>query len=487
MFKHIVGAFLSLIVFLVSINLLVSGEFAHRVPLTVLASAELRGSEPALMAYAEENRIDLKVMYVDAPRMRLALKMGVYTDAVWPASSLWISRSDLLHVTPTRQDTVGFAVLRPIAERLGWTGRNDLTVQDIRQAAQEGAFALTFPSASQTSIGGLAYLGLMRAEWESGLDEVALAAPGLRDSMAALLAQVDHAPGVSDWLNLPAATGRVEAIFASAMQVETFNARSEVPLEFFAVIDTVADAPFALVPGHAAEQKAAFFTLRDFLATETPADPVDLPPLDVALEAIDLYQTTLRKPSLTVWLLDTSKEMEGAPIADTKAALAKMQDPDELAAMDQQAHPQDVTIVIPYGENIGDPLTLTGNDPTAQARARRFIEDIKPVGGNRDLWYALYEGFEAMGPYQQGHALTSHLPALIALTGGESLPDTREALMAHIAQTPLAAQVPVQGIWLADSPPADLTEIVTLTGGQLVDGSDPATLMTVFRSARAGN
>ncbi|WP_128910745.1 substrate-binding domain-containing protein [Tropicibacter alexandrii] len=484
MFKHIVGAIVSLMVFVVSAGLLVSGDYRPRVVLSLLASDLYQGREAELMELAEANRIDLTVTWVNARRMRTAIRMGIYTDAIWPASSLWIEGADLLHVTPVMSDPVGLAVAQPIAEGLGWTGRTDLTVDEVFEAARSGAFTLTLPSPSQTDIGALAYLGAMQAAWGSEpLTTEALASPGLRDALRGMLAQVDRAPAEANWLRLPAAAGRMQAVFATGAQVSAYNSVSDVPLILIRPADMqiVADAPMAFVPGHDAAQEAAFLTLRDALAG--PADPVALPPLDVALEALDLYQTTLRRPSLTAWLVDASGE--GADWA--KGALQGQFNPEQLAVAGTQATARDVSIVIPFAENIGAPIVVSGNDPTDMAHARRQIASLAAQPGARDLWYALYEGFEAMTPYQQGHTLGDHLPAIIVMSRGGSIPDTREALFAHLAQVPFSRQVPVQGLWAEGTPPPALVEITTVTGGQLIDGTVATTRIDALNAARAGN
>ena len=486
MFKHIVGAIISLMVFVVSAGLLISGDYKPRVALSLLASDSFQGREAELMALADANRIDLTVTWVNARRMRTAIKMGIYTDAIWPASSLWVEGADLHHVTPTLKDPIGLAVQKPIVDALGWGGGSDLTTEDMMTAAQSGAFALALPAPAQTDVGALALLGLMQAAWGAeSLTTDALESSGLVDTLTNQLASVDRAPGVADWLIRPAASGRVQAVFASASQVAAYNARAEVPLVLIRPSDfqSALDGPLAFVPGHATEKEQAFLTLRDALVQQSPNDSVDLPPLEVARLALDLYQTRLRKPSLTVWLVDAT----GNGPDWVKTALQGQFNPDQQAVAGTQATSGDISIVIPFAENIGPPIVVEGNDPTDLAHARREIAAMGAQPGERDLWYALYEAFEAMVPYQQGHALTTHLPAVIVMTRGQSISDTRDALFAHLAQTPFSGQVPVQGVWSGDTPPPALIEITGATGGQPFDGSNATTRIDALNAARAGN
>ena len=119
---------------------------------------------------------------------------------------LWIELGDtgksVAHATSILRSPVVLGLRKSIADRLGWIGRKDLTIQDIRDAAARDEFRLAMTSATQSNSGASAYLGFLYA-FAGDPDILTLPMlddPALQDAMRDLLAQVDRSSGSSGWL-----------------------------------------------------------------------------------------------------------------------------------------------------------------------------------------------------------------------------------------------------------------------------------------------
>ena len=67
------------------------------------------------------------------------------------------------HATSILRSPVVLGLRKSIADSLGWVGRKDLTIQDIRDAAARNDFRLSMISATQSNSGASAYLGFLYA------------------------------------------------------------------------------------------------------------------------------------------------------------------------------------------------------------------------------------------------------------------------------------------------------------------------------------
>ena len=120
----------------------IEGGFGPRTELKIVSGSENEALEPLIMDWASDNRVDVTVSYkgsVDISRILGEGTSGEF-DAVWPANSLWIELGDtgkvVHHDASILRSPVVLGVKRSIAEKLGWQGRDDITVQAIQNAAR---------------------------------------------------------------------------------------------------------------------------------------------------------------------------------------------------------------------------------------------------------------------------------------------------------------------------------------------------------------
>lgn len=506
-----------------------------RTTLALVSGSENKPLEPIIRQWAADNRVDLDMTYMGSVDISRALEQGADGpfDAVWPANALWIALGDrhklVRHDRSIMRSPVVLGLKRSIAERLGWTKRSDVTIAEIAAAAHEDRFRLAMTSATQSNSGASAYIGFLYAL--SGNPDLltldSLRDPSTLDKVRDLLAQVDRSSGSSGWLGASFADNP-EAYDAmmnyEAVILDTNRklvAAGSDPLYIIYPADgmAVADSPLGLVQKGNSAKEEAFLALQEHLLSAEvqtqlfdlgrragplglvddtargplwnaawgadPARaiaPVPTPEAAVIAEALRLYQSELRKPSLTVWVLDISGSMNGAPLAELKQAMALLLDPEAAALNLLQPSRRDITAVIPFSGRPLAPLLVEGNDPAALAGLLAQIERLE-AGGGTDLYRALDVALGLLD--ERGADLETHLPAIIAMTDGASDTNRRARFLQHLRTSPLGRDVPIHSIAFGDADEAQLDELSAATIGRLFRAGDD--LARILRSAKGYN
>lgn len=505
---------------------------APEVEISIVSGSENKALEPIIQQWGADNGVAVAVTYLGSVDMSLALGDGrqVPFDAVWPANSLWLELGDrqrvVRHAKSILRSPVVFGVKKSIAERLGWTTDPNVTVQDILAAAQSGAFRFAMTSATQSNSGASAYIGFLYAMAGNPdvLDTAHLNDPAVQERIASLLGRVDRGSGSSGWLKdtLVAHPDRFDAMVNyEAMVIEgnrqLVRAGNEPLCAIYPVNGLmVADSPLGYVDKGDAKKEAAFLALQSHLLspevqqeieamgrrtgllgmqvtspardvwnpawcidTERAITPVPVPSQAVIREALDLYQTVLRKPSLTVWVLDISGSMKGAGIDALREAMVTLLDPETAKRTLLQPSARDITIVIPFNERVEAAWRVEGNDVTALEALLRKTQSLQAGGGTR-LYPALMAAFEALRPYHDQGVLFDYLPAIVAMTDGKSDLDGREELLAAIRTSEWRGDVPIHTIAFGQSDETQLEELSQITIGRLFEshGNLPQTLRT---------
>lgn len=133
----------------------------------ILSGSENRDLEPLLREAAGAAGAIIVVDYKGSVDTMLELqKPDLAYDAVWPASSLWISLGDsakrVKDARSIMRSPLVLGVKLSLAKRLGWVG-TDVTVDQILQAVRAGQLRFMMTSATQSNSGASAYLGFLYA------------------------------------------------------------------------------------------------------------------------------------------------------------------------------------------------------------------------------------------------------------------------------------------------------------------------------------
>ena len=133
------------------------------VTLRILSGSENRELEEILNAFAQKENINIEMDYQGSlDIMRTLQGESVDYDAVWPASSLWLTAGDtqyrVKHAESISITPVIFGIRQSLAEELGFVGR-EVSVSDLLEAIQSGKLRFCMTSATQSNSGCSAYIG----------------------------------------------------------------------------------------------------------------------------------------------------------------------------------------------------------------------------------------------------------------------------------------------------------------------------------------
>jgi Ca-activated chloride channel family protein len=497
---------------------------------SIVSGSENKALQPIIEEWARQNGKAIQVEYLGSVDISLLLKQGASApyDAVWPANSLWLDLGDAHRVVKQAKSIyrspVVLALKRSIAQRLGWVKNADVTVQDILAAAEAGTFRFAMTSATQSNSGASAYLGFQYAMAGNPdmLQMEHLNDPKVQAQIRRLLAKVDRGSGSSGWLKdtLVEHPDRLDAMFNyEAVVIEgnqelTAAAKEPLCAVYPANGLMVADSPLGFVDKGEPEKARIFQELQAYLLSPTIQQriqgagrrtgliglevkgsdptvwnpdwcidvqrsiaPVPTPNQEVIQAALDLYQTALRKPSLTIWVLDVSGSMEGAGIEGLRAAMHNLLDRETAQRNLLQASAKDVTIVIPFSHTVEAVWKVQGNDPAALATLDARTQALQAEGGT-DLYGALVQALGELKPYADDGTLWSYLPAIVAMTDGRSDESSLGVFRSVLQSLPYAKDIPIHTIAFGESDERQLRELSNLTVGRMFhsEGNLPRTL-----------
>ncbi|MCA9884594.1 MAG: substrate-binding domain-containing protein [Anaerolineae bacterium] len=512
-----------------------TGSITEDRTLHIVSGSENQTLEPIIQTWASDNGYAVNMTYMGTVDIARMLQSGqVSYDAVWPANRLWIDYGDThnltKHVQSIMRSPVVFGVKRSIAERLGWIGE-DIYMDDIVTATESGEIRFMMTSATQSNSGASFYFAALTAFAEKSGDVITsddLESANVEADIKRILGTVDRSSGSSGWLKdlfldqyeRYDAMVNYEALIIEANQ-ELEQAGHE-PLYAIYPVDglAIADSPLGYVERNIEGKEDIFLELQQYLLTEdvqrellnagrrtstlgiqlTDANrdvfrpewgidvdrviqPIRFPNAEVIQQALDLYQTSFRRPSCTVYVLDFSGSMSGQGEADLKAAMRTLLDQSIATQYLLQGHPKDVSSVVLFNDTIIngnrlDQWTVEGND---EAELRNLYLQIErtQAGNGTDIFNAALAGLEHLEEIRTQECL----PSVILMTDGRDGGNGYSAFQSYVRQS--ENDVPVFAITFGDADPEQLRPATTLTSARIFDGTSD--LVSAFRSAKGYN
>lgn len=511
------------------LTLLLAGcSFGPAEKFSVVAGSENTVLEPIVAEFCKQKNFECSFAYEGSLDIGLALGSaeGVDADAVWPASSVWI---DLFDTGRKVKDAVSIAQMPVIlgvrkskAEALGWVGK-PVYMKDILAAVSSGQLKFLMTSATQSNSGASAYLAMLSSalgDAESVITEADLQKPEVRDTVAALLAGVERSSGSSGWLADLYVKSADEGTqydamwnYEAVLKETNDKLRPAGKEELYAIYPAdgvaVADSPLGFIDRGRGDKFAGFFRdLVQFLQSEptarriaatgrriplgnvtAPAEPdwnfdpgklvtaIRLPEPSVIRQALELYQTALRKPSLTALCLDYSGSMEGNGETQLEGALDFILTPERASEVLVQWSPEDHILVFPFDNSVRDRLEATGEPEAQQALLEAARQNS--AGGGTDMYSCAVEALTEIAATPD---LDKYLPAIVLMTDGRSEGDSNGLLNVWRGITP---HVPIFGITFGDADKSQLDTVANATSARVFDGRDD--LAGAFRAARGYN
>jgi Ca-activated chloride channel family protein len=424
---------------------------------------------------------------------------------------------------------VVYAVERSVAQSLGWLGPDGRPVAmdaaKWRAAAESGKLNFAMTSATRSNSGAMAYLGFLQEY--AGHPDVLTAAivqdADVTEKVRRLLKSAHRSSGSSGWLkdlyldDLERGGHPFNGMINYESIVIELNQelakRNHEPFVVFYPQDALAlaNSPLGYVDKGDAARAAAFQKLQDYLlspavqaqiekqgrrrADQTglkvlqpdPAvwnpqwgiDPVrilspfTLPEASVIRLALEQYQTSLRKPSLTVYVLDYSGSMgSNGGYEQLKQGMELLLNTDMARQNMLMPGTKDIKLVIPFNSDVlnkgeFNEWTVRGNGPKELAALLNRIRTLEP-GDGTNMYTGVAAAFEQIE--RIGKDLSGFHTEIIVMSDGRST-DARDWMMNEPGVRALGSDIPVFTITFGDADPAQMEALAKAFHGRKFDGT----------------
>ncbi|WP_210585544.1 substrate-binding and VWA domain-containing protein [Streptomyces sp. GESEQ-35] len=459
--------------------------------LRVLASSELSDMTPVLAQVEKDTGIKVRPTYMgtlDAVDLLAKGKADGQFDALWLSSNDYLrlrpdAAKKVVSETPVMSSPVAIGVKTATVKELGWKPQ-DVTWSQVEQAVQDGklTYGMTDPARSNSGFSTLVSVASALSGAQSALTDadVTQATPRLKEffkgqkltsgSSGWLAAAYDRRGNVDALLNY-------ESVLKGIPGLTVIRPRDGV---------VTADYPLSSLAATNSETRENVRRLTEALRTpeiqraiteRTHRRPVvpsvrpaagldtdrrrELPfpgSRSVADGLLDSYENELRRPSRTVYVLDTSGSMEGDRLADLKQA---------LAALTGDFREREEVTLMPFGSDVKSVRThvVEPADPQIGLDAIRQDTGTLTAEGDTAIFTSLEKAYDHLGTDRD--TFTS----IVLMTDGENTTGAKaaefDAFYAGLDRD--SKEIPVFPILFGDSDRSELEHIAELTGGRLFD------------------
>lgn len=504
--------------------------------LSIASGSENKEVATAIQKAADQSNVAVTMHYMGSLEIMNALKAGGQNyDAVWPASSMWISMGDAKHIVKDAASTsttpIVFGIAKSKAVKLGWADDSGATkpvsTADILAAVSDGKLTFSMTSATQSNSGASAYLAFMTAlrGGDGPLTEADLADDQLKTSVTKLLSGVDRSSGSSDWLKdmVVANPDRFDAMVNYESLViqadKALDKDGHDPLLTVYPSDGIAvsDSPFGYVD-RGQKLKSAFDSFSKALGSKdakleferagrrtglggtlayatdsqvkqsfraewgvntdaSALKTIPLPAATVIDSALNVYQTALRKPSWTIWVVDYSGSMSGEGKNGVVKGLNAALDPDQAKKSYIEPASGDVNILIPFETEAHRPVKATGTSTSDLLHEA----DATDASGGTDIYEGLLSALDELPSESEASQYTT---AIVLMTDGRSNSDHQDEF--ESAYKSRGRDLPIFSIMFGDADPSQLKSLATLSNAKVFDGRSGG-LAAVFRQVKGFN
>lgn len=489
----------------------------------ILVSSENEDAAAILQDFAGKEKLDVEFDTASTMDMMDTLNSETCQyDAAWLSNSIWVYMLDgtqkVTNAKATFISPVVFGVAKSKAQELGFVD-TPVYMADIVSKVESGDLAFLMPSATQTNSGASAYLGFLStlAGNPEVLTESMLGDSQLQERLIRLFNGVKRLSGSEEYLNQLFISGEYNAMvnYESSfihLNQQLIEERRE-PLYLLYPVDGVSlsDAPFAYVDHGNEEKQAIFQKLQSYLLsvegqkaladtgrrsgfggrnpygdteifnpdwgiqTDEYLSPINYPASNVIKAAMQLYQTELKKPSVTVFCLDYSGSMYGEGQKELYAAMEYILSPDQAGEDYIQFSEKDEIYILPFDSRPGNEFSGNGSEGPVLLAKIQMLQ----VGGGTDIYTPLIKALDLIEAYDNN----AYTLSIVLMTDGESNVTELEELVERYERC--HQDVGIYSITFGDANPRELEMISDEVGGKVFDGKSD--LRAAFKAVRGYN
>ncbi|WP_326568951.1 VWA domain-containing protein [Amycolatopsis rhabdoformis] len=501
--------------------------------LRILAGSELADLQPVLDEAAKATGVKVKFTFTGTLEGAESLANGSLDgkyDAVWFSSNRYPAgipeaAKRLGNQAKIMSSPVVLGLAQPVAQRLGWDKKAP-TWGDIAEAAgkKEFTYGMTDPSASNSGFSALVGVASALAHSGTAIDAQQIAA--VTPQLTQFFSAQQMSAGSSGWLSdafQRRATGqdpgqKVDGLINYESVLLSMNSSGKLPqpLKLIYPSDGVitADYPLTLLTSASDDARTAHQKLSDYLRTPAaqqrimqvtqrrpvvpgvqlgpqfvPHDLVELP-FPATQQAVDAllaaYFSKIRRPSRTLYVLDTSGSMEGDRIQALRTALTGLTGADNsLVGRYRQFRSREEVTMLPFNTQPGQPTTFTLPEQNPQAELAKIKDYVGGLnaGGGTAIYDSLSRAYTVMAPLVAQDP--DRFNSIVLMTDGQNESGKNlDAFKAEFPALPAAMkQIPVFTVLFGEGSGDELTQVATMTGGKVFDARN-AQLSSVFQEIR---
>jgi Ca-activated chloride channel homolog len=494
--------------------------------LRVLAGSELADMQPILDAAAKATGVQVSFTFTGTLEGAETLARG---GADGKFDAVWFSANRYLQSIPDANRRLGnqvkimsspvlLALSTSSVRKLGWEGKR-VSWGEIADAAGRQAFSygMTDPSASNSGFSALVGVASALAGTGSAVtaEQIATVTPALRNFFSAQALSA----GSSGWLSEAyqrRATGadpgqKVDGLINYESVLLSMNAEGKLPEPLSMVYPSdgvvTADYPLTLLTDANDDARSAHQRLTDHLRTPdvqrqimdttrrrpvvpgvalsdqfAQRDLVELPfpagggTVDALLSA---YFNKIRRPSRTLYVLDTSGSMKGERIESLKAALVALTGADgTLVGKYRGFRGREEVTLLEFNSRPGTPQTFTVPETNPQPeldKIKSYVAGLRAEGGTA-IYDSLLEGYQLLGRPDP-----ARFTSIVLMTDGENT--NGAPLGAFESAFPSLSKVPVFTVLFGEGSPGEMNKVAAMSGGKVFDAR-ATPLATVFQEVR---
>jgi len=485
--------------------------------LNVIGGSELKDMAPILDAAQKATGVKVVLTYTGSLDGADKIASGTDADAAWFASDKYIAlagaNSKVLERKNIMLTPVILGVKRSVARRLGWRSDN-VTWRDVADAAGQGKFkfAMTSPTASNSGFSALVGVADALAGGKE-LTASTIDAKGLR----AFLAGQALTSGSSGFLvdAYEKSQDSLDGIVNYESVLLGMNAHDGLhePLELISPKEGIITAQYPLMlldndKRPAFDKLVAYLTQRDVqeqiqkdtarraITPGVPPDPrlpakglieASFPAnLQVVQTLLDDYQTKLRRPASTIYVLDTSGSMSGDRLANLKQALTGLAGVDtSFSGHFTRFNPREKVTLVVFSDHIVAtrtfPIDSSAPSSPSLTRLRNYVDSLQANGGTA-IYSALERGYA--DAQQESRANPASYESIVLMTDGENNSGIDASqFLSEVDSGAATTRVRVFTVLFGEASPKALSDIADATGGQVFDARKTQ-LSSVFKEIR---
>lgn len=498
------------------------GQYAYNDKVfSLITTPENKVLEETINKFARKNAIDINITYADNLDIVDKLNSGEKYDAIWASNSIWLDMLDSSKVSTsdsksTSVTPIVIGIKKSKASELGLIDKS-VKMKDLLSLIKSGKLKFSMANPITTNSGAASYLNILStlAGNPDVLTSSHLKSKTLQEDMKAFFTGLVRTAGDEDFLNKSFVDGNYDAAITYESSIININKElvknGKETLYLIYPVDgvSICDSPLVYINNRNDKKKEIFLDFQSYILSDNgqeillnlgrrtwyggvtnnaPANifnkewgidttkyisPIKYPAESVIKEALELYQTKIRKPVHVVFCLDYSGSMYGGGLDALQEAMEYVLSSEAKKSMIQFTS-EDKIDVIAFGSHIKSLGSTRGNDTST------LLNEIMnyDLDGATALYPAAEKAIEMLSSES-----SSYNTSVILMTDGEGNIGTFTDLVNTYNK--YSKDIPIFSITFGEASYEQLNKMAELSNGKVFDGKSD--LVNAFKTVRGYN